>query len=151
MNESAKQIFVVVVVLLFRVAPVAYVRSQARGWNRAIAAGLHHSHSNTGSEPCLQLTYTTYTSWQPWILNPLSEARHRACILVDASQICFLWATMGTPRDFIFLRVAWVYRKLRGRYRGFPYTSCPNALIDTPVINIPHLGKVHLLQAMNLQ
>ena len=30
--------------------------SQARGLIGAIAVGLHHSHSNEGSEPCLQPT-----------------------------------------------------------------------------------------------
>ena len=28
--------------------------SQTRGPIGAVAAGLHHSHSNTGSKPCLQ-------------------------------------------------------------------------------------------------
>ena len=37
--------------LLFRAIPAAYGRSQARGRIRAMAAGLHHSHGNTGSEP----------------------------------------------------------------------------------------------------
>ena len=40
--------------LLFRAAPLAYGGSQARGPIRATAAGLHHSHSISGSEPCLQ-------------------------------------------------------------------------------------------------
>ena len=35
--------------MLFRVACAAYGSSQARGRIRATAAGLHHSHSNTGS------------------------------------------------------------------------------------------------------
>ena len=30
-----------------------------------------------------------YSSWQCGITNPLSEARDRTCILVDASQIPF--------------------------------------------------------------
>ena len=34
----------------FRAAPTAYGGSQARGQIRAAAAGLHHSHSNSGSE-----------------------------------------------------------------------------------------------------
>ena len=34
---------------LFRTAPVAYGGSQARGQIGAVAASLHHSHSNTGS------------------------------------------------------------------------------------------------------
>ena len=41
--------------LLFR-AILAYGGSQARGQNRATAAGLYHSHSNTRSEPHLRPT-----------------------------------------------------------------------------------------------
>ena len=37
------------------------------------------------------------SSWQCRIINPLSETRHWTCILMDASQICFHWATRGTP------------------------------------------------------
>ena len=35
---------------LFRDEPVVYGSSQARGQIKAVAAGLHHSHSNTRSE-----------------------------------------------------------------------------------------------------
>ena len=38
---------------LLRATCVAYGASQARGPIRAAAAGLHHSHSHVGSEPCL--------------------------------------------------------------------------------------------------
>ena len=38
---------------LFRVAPMAYGGSQARGSIGAIGTGLHHSHSNARSEPHL--------------------------------------------------------------------------------------------------
>ena len=38
----------------FRDTLSAYGGSQARDQIRAIAAGLHHSHSNVGSEPCLR-------------------------------------------------------------------------------------------------
>ena len=44
---------------LFRVTPVAYGGSQIRGRIEAVAAGLHHSHSNAASElrrPTPQLT-----------------------------------------------------------------------------------------------
>ena len=37
-------------------APTAYGGSQARGRIRAVASGLHYSHSNSGSEPHLQPT-----------------------------------------------------------------------------------------------
>ena len=39
---------------IFRAASMAYGCSQARGQIGAVAAGLHHSHSNKGSKPCLQ-------------------------------------------------------------------------------------------------
>ena len=39
--------------LCFRVAPMAYGISQARGQIGATAVGLCHSHSNVGSELCL--------------------------------------------------------------------------------------------------
>ena len=40
----------------FRTAPATYGGSQARGGIGATAAGLHHNHSNAGSEPCLRPT-----------------------------------------------------------------------------------------------
>ena len=42
-----------VFVCLFRATPGAYGSSQARGWIRAVAAGLPANHSNAGSEPHL--------------------------------------------------------------------------------------------------
>ena len=42
--------------LLFRATPAAYRGFQAKGQVRAIAAGLHHSHSNSGSKPRLRPT-----------------------------------------------------------------------------------------------
>ena len=46
--------FSVSFIYLFRATPVACESSQARGQIGAAAAGLHQSHSNTGSELCLQ-------------------------------------------------------------------------------------------------
>ena len=45
--------FVCFVFLLFRAAPTAYGRSQARGQIGATAVSLCHSHGNAGSEPHL--------------------------------------------------------------------------------------------------
>ena len=53
----------------FRAAPAAYGSSQARGQNRTSAAGLYHS------------------SQQRRILNPLSKAKDRTCILMDPSCV----------------------------------------------------------------
>jgi len=38
-----------------------------------------------------------HSSGQCWILNPLSKATDRTWILMDTSQVCYHWATMGTP------------------------------------------------------
>ena len=65
--------------LFFRAAPSAYGGSQARGRIRATAAGLHHS------------------SWQHWILHPLSEAGDRTCNLMVPGPMCVLCAMSELP------------------------------------------------------
>ena len=85
---------------LFRAAPAVYGNSQARGRIGAIAAGLHHSHSNLGYEQCL---WPTPQLMQCWILNPVSKARDWTCVLMDPSQIHFFWAMTGTPNS-VFLK-----------------------------------------------
>ena len=65
---------------------MAYGGSKARGQIRATAAGLHHSTCDLH-----------HSSWQCQILNPLSKARDWTCVLMEASQIHFLWAMTGTP------------------------------------------------------
>ena len=70
---------------LFRASPEAYGSSHARGWIRATAANLHHSHSNVGS-----LTHWTRPGIEPassWIL-----VRFVHC-----------WATKETPPNSFFL------------------------------------------------
>ena len=79
---------------------MAYGGSQARGQIGAVAASLHHSHSNRGSKPRLRLHHS---SRQCQILNPLSKARDQTFVLMDASQIHFCWATKGTPVPFLHL------------------------------------------------
>ena len=50
-------LFIYLFIFVFsRAAPTAYGGSQARGPTGAVAAGLHHSHSNVGSEPRLRPT-----------------------------------------------------------------------------------------------
>ena len=80
--------FVLFLFLSFRATPAPFGSSQARGRIRATATAvrdpscvcdLHHS------------------SWQRWILNPLSEARDRTRNLTVPSRICFCCAMMGTP------------------------------------------------------
>ena len=50
--------------LFFSAAPAAYGGSQARGWIRASAASLHHSHSNSGSlTHCVRPGIKPSASW----------------------------------------------------------------------------------------
>ena len=51
--ECGVFIYLFIYFCLFMAAPEACGSSQARGRIGSVAAGLHHSHSNTGSEPCL--------------------------------------------------------------------------------------------------
>ena len=42
-----------------------------------------------------------HSSWQCWILNPLSKARDQTRKLMVPSQICFRCATTGTPEAYL--------------------------------------------------
>ena len=84
--------FLSFVFCLFRAAPMAYGCSQARDWIGAVAAGPCQSHSNTGSELCLWSTPQLIATRIP---DLLSEARDQTCALMDTSQVCCCWATMG--------------------------------------------------------
>ena len=53
---NSKDFFFFFAFFLFRATPSAYGGSQAKGLIGAVAAGLHHSHSNVGSELRLQPT-----------------------------------------------------------------------------------------------
>ena len=66
-----------------RATPLAHSGSQAKGQIGAAAAGLHHSHSNTGSKQRLQPTQELMAL----ILNPLREARDQTLILMDTSRV----------------------------------------------------------------
>jgi len=84
----------------FRAAPEAYGSSWAKGQIRAAAAGLHHSHSNARSEPRL---WPHHGSRQHWILNPLSDARDRTCILMNASRILNPLGQNGNSKSSLYV------------------------------------------------
>ena len=104
--------------LLFRSAPAACGSSQAKGQIRATAAGLYHSHSNSGFEPHLQPTPQLKATLDS--SNPLRKARDRICIPMNTSWICFRCVTMELPcgffidtlyqvEEFLFIPFCWVY------------------------------------------
>ena len=83
--------------------------SQVRAPIGAIATGLATA---TPYPSCVCNLH--HISRQCWILNRLSEARDQTCVLMDVSQSCFCWATMGTPKgrnfflnDFYFFHYSW--------------------------------------------
>ena len=41
------------------------------------------------------------SSQQRWIFNPLNKAGDRTHDLMYTSQVCYCWATMGTPRNYL--------------------------------------------------
>ena len=67
---------------------------QGRGWIRAVAASLRHSHSHARSKLRLQATGQLTATPD---LNPLSAARDGTCVLRDAGQIRFRGAVRGPP------------------------------------------------------
>ena len=84
---KVKGILLVAFLFLFffsRAAPTAYGGSQAMGLIGTVADGLRQSHSNAGSEPCLQLTPQLR---QRRIVNPLSKARDGTLNLMVPSRI----------------------------------------------------------------
>ena len=50
--------------------------------------------------PDLSHVCDMHSSQQHWILNPLSK--DCTCVFMDANQICFYWAIMGTPFLYFF-------------------------------------------------
>ena len=80
--------------MLFRATPAAYGISQAGGRIRAATASLW---PRPQPQQLSRVHSLHHSSWQGGIPNPLSDARDRTRIPMDASQIRFLCATMGTP------------------------------------------------------
>ena len=61
--------FIIIIISLFaisRAVPAAYGSSQARGLIGAVASGLRHSHSNSGSEPYLRPTPQLMATLDPY-------------------------------------------------------------------------------------
>ena len=81
----------------FMAPPTAYGHSQSRDRIKAVAASLHHSHSNTRSELTPDLHHSLKEHWIP---NSLSETRDRTCILTDTSQVLNPLSHSGNSQRF---------------------------------------------------
>ena len=80
--------------LLFGATPTAYGSSHA-GVKSELQLPAYTTATTMQDLSCVFDLH--HSSQQHLILNPLFEARDRACILMDTSQICFCCAMMGTP------------------------------------------------------
>ena len=130
-NESVCVCVCVCVFCLFRAMPVAYGSSWARGWIRATAASLHHSHSNARSKLHLQ----PRCSLRPCrSFNPLSEAGIEPASSWILVRFLTYWATTETPwasswkgnRD---KKINQAWYSARGT--GFPCYVVPNLITSS--------------------
>ena len=96
--------------LLFRVTPVAYGSSHARGWTGTVAAGLSHSHTMVGSDLSQVCELHHARSLTHWVRPGIEPAS--LCILVG-----FLthWATTGTLYSCVITSPRIDHRALSGR------------------------------------
>ena len=64
---------------------MAHGGSQPRGLVRAVATGLRYATATAMRDPSCDCDLQR-SSQQCWILNPLSEAKGRTCVLIGASR-----------------------------------------------------------------
>ena len=67
-----------------------------------------HSHSN------LRVCNLHHSLWQCWILNPRSGTEDQTLVLMNTSQVCYIWATMGTPFG-LFLNTSKTFPQLQSK------------------------------------
>ena len=82
--EDTLFLFLFFMCCLFRAASVAYGGSQARGQIGAVAAACA---AVTATRDLSRVLDLHHSSWQVQILNPLSKARDRTCVLTDTSPV----------------------------------------------------------------
>ena len=73
-----------------------------------------------------------HSSWQHWILNPLSEPRDRTCNLMIPSRIHFFCAMMGTPMSSILGLTETVWKN-RGIVAGFQGAGMAGRMVNTAI------------------
>ena len=104
---------------------------------RAVAAGLHHSHSNAGSKPHLQ---PTPRPQQCQILNPLSEARDQTYVFLNTGRVLNLLCHNGNSLDIVIL-VGSVQCYDKPLQRGLYLPKFKIYVLFTPVILLH--GKIY--------
>ena len=90
---------------LSRALPAACGSSQARGWIGAAAAAL----TRATAMPDLNCICAPHHSlWQHRILNSLSRASDRTCVLLDTSLVYYHWAAIGTSHNHLVVILIWI-------------------------------------------
>ena len=69
----------------------------------AAAASLYHG---TATPDPSHLCNLHHSSWQCWILNPLSKAKDWNCILMDTTWVRLHWTRAGNP-PFLYYLPSW--------------------------------------------
>ena len=111
---------------LFRATPVAYVGSQARSRNGAVAAGLCHSQSNARSKPCLRPTL--HSSWQRQTINPLSKPG------IESASSWILVKFISTEPWCELTRNLFFTRYFHRQVRGWLYSFIQHSVNDLETI-----------------
>ena len=90
-----------------------------------------------------------HSSWQLWILNPLSEARDRTCVLMDASRIRFHWAITENPQPRLNLPFAIALIPLLISYVWREYKMFFGILIEYHYWSYPWFQKYNIVVILN--
>ena len=117
-NKGFKEI---IFFFLFRGTPATYGSSQAGGWIRATAGGLHLNHNNSRFKP--HLCDLHHSLWQCWPGPSPIECGQGPNLHLYGHYVMFLthWATLGTPE---------VVTKLKQDLYGGPYSSIAGILTE---------------------
>ena len=110
-----------------------------QGSNQSCSCWLHHSHSNVGQSHIFHLHHS---SWQCQILNPLSGARDRTCILMDTSQVLNPLCHNGnSPQYFnmIFLNLCSIFSYVPSSIASTIYLPLSFIFLKQLTISLPIL------------
>ena len=124
-------IIISIIILLFRATPVLHMEIPRLGFK--LEPQLPDYATATATPDPSHVLNLHHSSGQHQILKPLSEARDRTRNPIVPSQICFCWATTGTPRiesfsqPFVFRDPLYDMTKFNSQKswkQNFPHSRC---------------------------
>ena len=99
---------------LFRATPAAYGNSQAKGQVESELQLPAYTTATATQDPS-HVFDLHHSSWQHWILNPLSKARDRTHVLMDTS-----WGLLPLSHHWNTFKSSLTHQKLRIFYWNLP-------------------------------